>query len=198
MSKELVERCIQKDEAAWSEFIKKFKHVVDLSIRKKLTHLKFNFNSEDVKDISQDVFSEIWNKNKLSLLEEKEKILSWLCIVAQNAAIDFIRSKAVINKRVVSSLDVEEGLDAFDAIASKALSPADQAENNELEVIVDEFLSSLKDQDRLILSLNLYYDKSHIEVSKILDISINTVSTIIRRSKENLKKILLEKGYKNY
>ena len=199
MLRELVERCIAKDESAWKEFIRNFENVVRLSIRLKLSHLNYSFCEEDIRDISQNVFSDIWEKDKLLSVREKDKIKSWLCIVAQNTAVDFIRRDNLLGKRINPAVNSDSReFDVLDVTPSGVASPSQIAEKSELHTIVDEFLQSLPSQKRLILTLYLLHEKTHKEIAHIVNISINSVSTTIRRQKEKLKRHLQDKGYRGY
>ena len=199
MSRELIERCISKDEGAWKEFVKNFSDVVRLSIRIKFIHFRFNFNEEDIKDIAQNVFSDIWQKDKLLRVKEKDKIKSWLSIVAQNAAVDYIRRDTPLNKRISPSIDAQgQELDILDVIPSQTPDPSQAFHESELQTAVDEFLNKLPGKSRLILNLNIIYNKTHKEIAGILNISVSTISTIIRRAKEALRENLRGKGYNEY
>jgi len=89
----LIERCIKREEKAWSEFINRFTGLVYYSARERLKRNGFRFNEQDVQDIVQNVFVDIWEKSKLAEVRERNKIQAWLSIVGQTRALNFMRKK---------------------------------------------------------------------------------------------------------
>jgi DNA-directed RNA polymerase specialized sigma24 family protein len=109
-----------------------FKPLVERAIRVRLGRHNFPHTIEDIKDIAQGIFLDIWEENKLAQLKDEDKISGWLAIVAQNTAIDFIRrSKNLLRKdqRVIE----EEGAGAgrIEQIPS-ASNPLKELTNSEL------------------------------------------------------------------
>jgi len=195
--KELVNRCIDKDKAAWNEFVLRFKAIAEKAVRLRLNRHNFPHTIEDVKDITQAVFLDIWEGNKLELVKDQEKITGWIVIVAQNTAVDFIRKARNLTRQPPVVLN-EEGVefDITDTLAAKS-NPADELSALELADILDTLINAFEPRDRLILKLNLLHSQSHKEIAALLKLPQNTVSTIIRRSLLKLRESLERRGYKN-
>lgn len=193
--KELVNRCIGKDKAAWNEFVLRFKAIAEKSVRLRLNRHNFPHTIEDIKDITQSVFLDIWEGNKLELVKDQEKITGWMVIVAQNAAIDFIRKTRNLTRRSPVVLN-EEGVefDITDTLTAKS-NPVDELSTLELADTLDTLINALEPRDRLILKLNLLHSQSHKEIAALLKLPQNTVSTIIRRSLLKLRESLERRGY---
>ena len=193
--KELVNRCLNKDKFAWNEFILKFKPIVERVVRARFSRHNFPHTTEDIKDITQGVFLDIWEENKLVQVKDGDKISGWLVIVAQNATIDFMRRSKNLWRQGSRIID-EEGNDfnLTEAIASTA-NPLKELANNELADTLEILIDGLNPRDRLILKLNLLHRQSHKEIAALLKISINTVSSIVRRSLLKLRESLEKRGF---
>ena len=193
--KELVNRCIGKDKSAWNEFVLRFKAIAEKAARLRLNRHNFPHTIEDVKDITQAVFLDIWEGSKLEQVKDQEKITGWIAIVSQNAAIDFIRKVKNITRHSPVVLN-EEGVefDITDTLTAKS-NPVDELSTLELADTLDILINAFGPRDRLILKLNLLHSQSHKEIADLLKLPQNTVSTIIRRSLLKLRESLERRGY---
>ena len=175
----LIERCIKREEKAWSEFIDRFSGLVYYSARERLKRDGFRFNEQDVQDIVQNVFVDIWEKSKLAEVRERNKIQAWLSIVGQTRALNFMRSK---KERLLG----EGELFRVENIVSDNAGADRIRLMEELEKAIEEF----PPREKIILKLNMVHGKTHKEVADFMNIPINTVSSIIARRKELLRKAL--------
>jgi RNA polymerase sigma-70 factor, ECF subfamily len=178
-SHDLIERCIKREEKAWLEFINKFSGLVYYSARERLRRNGFSFNEQDVQDIAQAVFMEIWEKSKLEEVRERSKIKAWLSIIGQTRALNFMRLK---KERLLR----EEELCCVDNLVSDQGSECRAELVEELENAIKDFSS----REKVILKLNIIHGKAHKEIADFMKIPINTVSTIIARKKELIRKKL--------
>ena len=89
----LVERCIQREEKAWGEFIEHFSGLLYYSARERLKRSGIAFGQQDLEDIVQGIFLEIWEKGRLEEIRERKKISAWLSIMAQTRALNYMRGK---------------------------------------------------------------------------------------------------------
>jgi RNA polymerase sigma-70 factor (ECF subfamily) len=173
---DLVERCIKRDQGAWVKFIDKFSGLLYYSARSRLRRSGMAFNEHDIEDIVQIVFTEIWEKCLLEDVRERHKIRSWLSIIAQTRALNYMRKKK-------ESLLREHELYMVDDIADERAYVPDEGLMEKLE----NAISGLGDRERIILKLNVIHGKTHREIAAFMKIPLNTVSTIIARKKAVLK-----------
>ena len=75
---DLIERCIKREEKAWSEFIDRFSGLVYYSARERLRRNSFSFSEQDIQDIVQNVFVDIWEKSRLAEVRDRDRIKAWL------------------------------------------------------------------------------------------------------------------------
>jgi RNA polymerase sigma factor (sigma-70 family) len=176
---DLIERCIKREEKAWEEFINRFSGLVYYSARERLRRDRFSFNEQDVQDITQNVFMDIWEKSRLIEIRERNKIKAWLSIIGQTRALNFMRKK---RERLLR----EEELFSIDNLVS------DQGAERRAELIeeLEKALEGFSPREKIILKLKIIHAKAHKEIADFMDIPINTVSTIIARKKALLRKTL--------
>ncbi len=179
---ELIERCIKREERAWSEFIDRFSGLIYYSARERLKRSGFRFNGQDIQDIVQNVFVELWEKSRLSEVRDRNKIKAWLSIIGQTRALNFMRKK---RERLLA----EDELFKIENIVS------DNGEENrsELAEVLENAIEPFAPREKIVLKLNIIHGKTHKEIAEFMRISINTVSTIIARRKELLRKLFEER-----
>jgi len=175
----LIERCISREEKAWSEFIDRFSGLVYYSARERLGRSGIRFREQDIEDIAQDVFVEIWEKARLEEVRERNKIGAWISIMTQTRALNYMRSKKEFLLR-------EDELYKIGNISSSNSGQRHKELIEELEKLIEPFPA----REKVILKLNIIYQKAHKEIADFMGMPINTVSTIIARRKEFLRKRL--------
>lgn len=180
---EIIRRCLNKDKKAWNIFIKKYSRLVYWAIRKRLAVSGFTYNEADIEDIFQEVFLALFKGNKLSQLKNAKFLPGWLSMTASNKTVDFMRQKVRLEQNLVFARPVfrddtfQQELFNQDAIAE-----------------VKEIINTLSDKEKVIISLNLLEGRTHKETAQITGIPINTVSTVVSRTKEKLKIELEKRG----
>lgn len=174
----LVLRCINGDRLAWNGFVERFSRLVLWAIREKLKYTNFHYAQQDVEDIFQNVFCLLWEKGKLQQIRNREKVSGWLAMVAANCALNYFRNK-------------KEEVGREELLLEKA-----QSGDCTVADTFDEVCNLLSPRERIILKLNYLYDKTHQEIGQILKMPTNTVSSLIKRTKERLKEKLEKEGYK--
>ncbi len=193
--KELVDRCIAKDKAAWSEFVSRLRPLVERCVRIRLSRHNFSHTIEDVKDIVQGVFLDIWEKNNLELVKDQDKISGWLSVVSQNAAISFIRSQAKFSRQRSVCADEEGGVNDILDILPSETDLSRELVKDDLAQAVDKLIAILEPREKLVLKLNIQHHQTHKEIADFLNIPLNTVSSILRRTIISLREDLKKKGY---
>lgn len=181
----LVIQCIKGNKRSWHQFVERFAQLVLWSIKQKLRQLNFYYQEQDIEDIFQDVFVLLWEKGKLRQIKNREKLSGWLAMVAANCAINYFRNK---------SERLAEPENDLEKIATVSFNSSENIKQNNLHLILTELLKSLPCRERIILQLNYLYKKTHREISQILKIPENTVSSVVKRTKERLKNEFKNKG----
>lgn len=188
---ELIEACLNKDMAAWAVLVKKYSALVFIAIKSRLKDCNIVLPCQDIEDIRQNVFASIWKGEKLRTVRSRKNIRYWLAIVSGNTAIEYIRSKRAYNPSEPVSLFVRistKGLSEL--VPSTALNPHDESVTKEAAGLIESAIGSLPAKERLIIKLNLLYDKKYREIAGMLNLPPGTVSSCIKRTKERLRESL--------
>lgn len=176
---EIINACLNRDKKAWDLFIGKYSKLVYWAIRKRLKASNFKPDEADLEDIFQEVFLTILKGNSLSQLKDLKFIPGWLAMIASNKTSDYMRR----SQRQEENLGIDLGILKDDSFKKNIL-------NRDTSFTIREVISSLSDKERVIISLNLLQERTHKEIAQIVGAPVNTVSTVIARAKEKLKKEL--------
>jgi RNA polymerase sigma-70 factor (ECF subfamily) len=156
------------DVAAFSALFKKYYPVL------------YQFAGRYVKDaqtaenICQNVFVDLWTKREK--LEITISLKSYLYQMIKNKALNFLNTE----KRMSS---LESGSPQS---GNLTVYPEDQLEEKELKVLIDQAISRLPSQCRQIYLMKRYERLKYTEIAEILDISVNTVKTQMKRALSSL------------
>lgn len=134
----------------------------------KVINLVYNLikNKESAEDITQDVFITVYYK--LYLFNKKSSLSTWIYKIAYNKSIDFIRKnkkKDIVNSDIVP-------------LTTEFMSPEHNLELSETKLSIKNFVSSLKDVDKRILTLRCSDD----------NLTFNDIAVILDMSESNVKK----------
>jgi RNA polymerase sigma-70 factor (ECF subfamily) len=137
-------------------------------------------DNEETKDIVQDVFISYYkNMNKF---RNDSNLSTYLYRIAVNKSIDFVRKQ----KREKTELLGED--------FSNNLNSKNEIDNLEIKIVVERALDKLPLSYRVPVMLLEYENKNYEEISKFLNLPLNTVKTRISRAREKLLKILSNMG----
>ena len=175
----LIERCIEREEKAWEEFVERFSGLLFYSARERLKRNGIAFSQQDLEDVVQTVFVEIWQGNKLKDVRDRKKIKAWLSIVAQTRALNQVYKK---KERLLR----ENELYKIDNIKVEP-GPGSGKDEEILARKLEEEIEDFEAREKIILKLSVIYGKKHREIACLMQIPVNTVSTIIARKKKVLR-----------
>lgn len=195
---ELVQRCIEKDPIAWNVFVDRYSGLVYWAIRDRLKKWDYLYSPEDVEEVHQNVFLSLWKKNTLQQVRDQKKIAAWLVMVSGNEAIDYFRyRKAQTPPNAVSIFQQvvrgDKVMTLADILRSKDQSPSLKNEIIEIGAVLDEEFKCLAPKEKIILELNILYNKKYREIASMLNMPVGSVSTALKDIKEKLKERLKDK-----
>ncbi|NVM04800.1 MAG: sigma-70 family RNA polymerase sigma factor [Candidatus Helarchaeota archaeon] len=175
----LAEKVKAGSKEAYTELVKRY--------MKKAYSIAYQFvrNSEDAKDLSQDVFIKIYQS--ISSFKKGRKFFSWFYRILINHCINFKKKKSI------SGFNIEE-LKGYTNSNSTVESEIDKEINHsELKGAVHKAISKLPLKQRKVVILCEIEGFKQQEVSEILKISVGTVRSRLFYARKRLKKYL-----KNY
>ena len=126
----------------------------------------------------QDVFVKIWsNREKLSI---KLNVKSYLYTAVKNHALNYLKHEKIV---VIESEEV-------DYQNSYNRTPEEELIESEMHEAVHKAIENLPQQCRQIYLMKRYDNLSYSEIADVLNISINTVKTQMKRALKSLRKNL--------
>ena len=137
--------------------------------------IKNSFNYELSEELTQEVLSIIWTKSNL-YNPEKLKFSTWVFTIARNKKIDFYR------KSKNSSIN-EDDLREF---------MYEKNEDNDYDIqnTVEKINKELDINQRKLIKMNFFEQKSHKKIAEELEIPIGTVKSRIRTILNKMNKFL--------
>ncbi|MBN1526709.1 MAG: sigma-70 family RNA polymerase sigma factor [Candidatus Omnitrophica bacterium] len=185
---ELVERCIEKDLTAWAQLIKKYSRLIYVSIVNRLKAHGISLSHHDIEDIRQNLLAGLWEGDKLQGVRNRASIAYWLAIVSGNEAMEYAGSRRLYGAgQPASAIEKMEQDELAEIVPSLAQKPSDALIKDELSNRIEEAFETLPDKERLIIKLNLLYDKKYHEIADMLGMPPGTISSYIKRAKEKLR-----------
>lgn len=180
---QLIAQCLNKDKNAWNVFVQRYAKLVYWAIHRRLILSGFHGEQAEIEDIFQEVFVVILEGGKLRQLRNPQFLPGWLAMIASNKTSDYMRQQMRRGQEII----LDAPLINDDAVTHEIL-------GNDITSVIREVIDGLVDRERIVLLLNLIEEKSHKQIAQMLRIPLNTVSTIIARSKNKLKKELQKRG----
>ncbi len=171
----LVEMVKSGSEIAFDELVKRY--------MQKAHSIAYQFvgNSQDAKDLSQDVFIKIYQS--ISSFKEGYKFFSWFYRILLNHCINFKK-----RKHILDDIDELKGHNILKSSDERFLD--DEINLMELKETVHNAISKLPLRQRKVVILCEIEGFSQNDASKILNISEGTVRSRLFYAKKRLKKYL--------
>lgn len=168
-----IEAFKSSNEEAYKELMETYK--------KPLVNLVYSIISdyEEAEEIVQDTFVSFYIKRES--FEGRSKIYTWLYRVSFNRAIDYIRKKEREKKyrlKEYRNFEMQESGN----------------DNSINKIILADALSKLNETFRIPLLMSEYKNYSYEEISKKLDLPVNTIRTRIFRARKKLLSIIKKMG----
>lgn len=153
--------------------------------------LRMTGNPEDAADLSQESFLKAWRS--LGSFQFESSFSTWLYRLASNTCLDYLRS---IKRHPKVSLTVEDsdGETQMMDFPDTAPTPEDAAISKEENELLSRAMQELDEQQRQILTLRVVNDLSYAEIAEILSIKEGTVKSRLARTRDALRKKLLQSG----
>ena len=183
--RELIESCKAGDQRAFAEMV--------LQSQKKVFNIAYRMlgNSEEAKDLAQDVFVSVFNSIKH--LREEIKFDSWLTQITLNHCRN--RWKYLKRRQYFNSDSLDDPVEAEDGDVPRAIyDPSDNPETlyekKMIQELVQRGLQKLKEDQRELLVLRDLQGFSYEEMCKLLGLPEGTIKSKLHRARMDLKQVL--------
>ena len=117
--------------------------------------------------------STIWLKSKL-FDPEKSKFITWSFTIARNKKIDFYRRN---QKNVANEEDIRD-----------FLYTENKSDDYEIESTIKDITKDLDENQKKLIKMSFFEQKSHKNIARELEIPIGTVKSRIRASLNKMQK----------
>lgn len=174
----LIQKAGAGDEQAFEQLVIAYqKPIYNLALR-------MTGSREDAFDLTQETFLKAWHA--ISLFQYDSKFLTWLCRIASNTCIDFLRKE---RRRQTVSLTAMDDLDETYEIdvADPEQDPARIVEQTMERDAVYQALQMLPEEYRAALSMRVMEDMCYEDIAEALDVKPGTVKSRISRAREKLR-----------
>ena len=139
-------------------------------------YIKNNLSIEQAEELTQEVLSTIWLKAE-QFDPEKSKFITWSFTIARNKKIDFYRKN---NKVDINEDDIRD-----------FLYENNQSDDFEIESTVKKITQELDENQKKLIKMSFFEQKSHKNIASELEIPLGTVKSRIRASLNKMQKHIL-------
>ena len=188
---ELISGCLSGDAACWRVFVERFSRLVHWSIRRTLASSAQSGREDLGRELFQELFERLLEKNELGRLREAGSVRKFLAVMACHMTLDRVKSlsrHAKKNSSLESLLENNED-------AALGFVPEDPLLRGELGGVLGAALGELTPKEHSCIQFYYEEGKTHLEIGHLLGMPENTVSTVLRRTRDKLRQKLSEKGY---
>jgi RNA polymerase sigma-70 factor (ECF subfamily) len=136
-------------------------------------------DADDARDATQATFVKAFLA--IEAFDPARRFYSWIYRIGVNECLNLLRKK-----RSRADLD--------DSFVDTSRGPAEQFERAELKLHVRAALREIPVNDRVVILLRHYLDRSYREISEILEIPEKTVKSRLYTARQRLARLLLPAG----
>lgn len=151
---------------------------------------------EDAEEVTQDAFVKAFNH--LSSFEGESSFSTWLCRIAYNEAINFLRKK----RKYVISMDEDEHL--LNEVSGEMVDEVLSTEKEESLVNLEKAINRLNPEDRMLVTSFYYEERSLKEIAYIMGVkekdmpnAVNLLSTRLSRIRKKLYVLIKQIEHEN-
>jgi RNA polymerase sigma factor (sigma-70 family) len=177
----LISDALNGEQEAYQELLNRYQktvfHIVVKIIR----------NSDDAQDLVQETFMRAFNT--LESYRSEFRFSTWLCKIAANCSIDYLRKKKIKAYSMDKPFETKNGTVEVE-IEDKGANPEETLLRKQQMISIEEAIESLPPKYKQVIIYRHHDDKSYEEISRIMSIPIGTVKARIFRARELLKKKL--------
>ena len=185
IQKEVIENCKAGDEKAFTEIV--------LHRQKRVFNIAYRMlgNSEEAKDLAQEVFISVFESIKD--LKEEIKFDAWLTQITLNHCRN--RWKYLKRRQYFSSDSLDDPIETEDGSMPRAITdPSDNPEilleKKMIRQLIQRGLLELKEDQRDLLVLRDLQGFSYEEMGDILGLPEGTIKSKLHRARMDLKEVL--------
>ena len=177
--RELVRRCVAGEQGGWDEFVRRTRSAILRGATVALRKFRV-LDKEAIENVHQQVYVELLRDGSRTLRSYRAErdLEGWVAVIAMRTAYRLMRERR-------PELPLPELLPA-----SPAPAPGESAERTEFLNRLHAAFRKLDPREAALLRLFYFEKMSYREISDTLGLPMNSVSPLLIRAKEKLKKLL--------
>ena len=188
----LLSECFAGNRETSELFVREFSNLVYKSIQHTLITRQAPFNREDLEDLHNTVFLQLFEKRckKLKQFEGRNgcSLASWVRIVTVRIVLNHLRKKGL---DALTQQKKKVSLDDLPELKGEGAEPGTDIEKAEQNQLLREGILNLSPRDRLFMKLHIDKGLTIEEIAKIMQLSIQNAYSIKHRAIQRLKAILI-------
>lgn len=173
------------EKSAWDAFVDRYSRLVWWSIWRALESRRVNDREDICREVFQDFFRRVLEPARMEKLAGAVSTRKYLQVTVSHLVFERLRRSSAAGR---FELPAEAGEGMFSE------GGAHEAQQAERRVLLEKVLGSLKPKERACLELHYLDGKTHQEIGALLGLPQDTVSTLLRRTKEKARERLRKKG----
>jgi RNA polymerase sigma-70 factor (ECF subfamily) len=178
----LVDRICQGELGAFQELVELYK--------KKVYYLAYDMVGDyhDAEDISQEVFIKVFRHIKK--FRKDAALKSWIYQITVNTCIDVQRKKSKKPQVLMESSQMDNLHRESSWTESRNTDPERHAEANMIQRRIQQLLHKVSPKERSAFVMRYYNELKTNEIASILNVSTNTIQSLLFRARKKLQKEL--------
>ncbi|MBW3563245.1 MAG: sigma-70 family RNA polymerase sigma factor [Acidobacteria bacterium] len=176
--RELVAATLDGDQDAFTLLVQRYERRIVNYVRRIIRR------HEDAHDLAQDIFIKVYMA--LDRYDPKYEFSTWLFRIAQNAAIDVVRKKGIIEESLVRPGRDGEGEQEMD-VEGEEVSPYRSLSNKQMAAAMELAIERLPDDYRDLIDLRHFGELSYEEIAAVKGMPLGTVKNKLFRARNVLK-----------
>ena len=174
---QLIRRILSDDDEAFSILVQKYQKSVHALVWRKVNDFHY------AEEITQDTFFQAYKK--LSTLKNPNQFAGWLYVIANRLCINWLQR----HKPAMQSLEDTPVEEIEESAYNHYAAEQREVEGTEYRYeIAQRLLSKLPESERTVMTLYYLGEMTAKEISKFLGVSVNTITSRLRRARERLRK----------
>lgn len=178
----LVDRICQGELEAFHQLVELYK--------KKVYYLAYDMTGEhhDAEDISQEVFIKVFRHIKK--FRKDSALKSWIYQITVNTCIDVQRKKSRKPQVLMEGAEMDSLHQQTNWAENRQSDPERHAEANMIQQRIQQLLYKVSPKERSAFVMRYYNELKTSEIANILDVSTNTIKSLLFRARKKLQKEL--------
>ena len=169
----LVNKCLKGDVQAFETLLDKYQQPI-FNVVFRMCH-----HTEDARDLTQNIFVKVYEK--LAYFNTELKFFSWLYRIAINETLNFLNQKKPVEELPIT-------------IESEEIHPDEIYEQLELSKNIQNALLEIEAKYRALIVLKHFQNCSYNQIAQIMDLPEKTVKSRLFIARQQLGKVLRQKG----